>query len=478
MKLELFYYRAVLLVILAFFLDLNNIQHCLWVYEGRDLFITRDFIKTGKLTYFGEPWLQHPFGFYWLLSLSFLIFGVNDFAGEIVVALLGALTGLFVYLLGKELFDKKTGLIAAVLILFQPIYWFYSNRVLNDVPVILFLTAAFYFFIRGEKRNDNRSLYISGFLFAYAMLTKMIAIAALPVVFFYLLLHKRLNFIREKKYWITLTIFIATFSIWLLYNQLTVGYLFPLELFLGRVTPGVHQLDTAPFSYFFVMFIPFLRLPLAILFFFGVGSMLLTKFRNASLLMLWITIFFTLASLQTVKVDRYIMPIFPAVAIVGGFGLSRIFKYLGSNKILAQVIVGLIVIMFFYVSFNEAVSMLTRASTSFCGLKETGDYIKSISSEDDTLIAASNTQVKWYSDRNLVPFIPNQSPQEFDEYVKNNSVDYIIVDIWERTAPSYIFNGTGLWQNFLNNPDYPLIYAYELSPQNYISFIYEVQSNT
>src|SRR3989344_7373294 len=57
------------------------------------------------------------------------IFNIN-FAAKLVSPLFGILGIIFTYLLGKELKNEFVGLLAAVMLSFHHLYWFFSNRIL------------------------------------------------------------------------------------------------------------------------------------------------------------------------------------------------------------------------------------------------------------------------------------------------------------------------------------------------------------
>jgi len=79
-------------------------------------------------------------------------------------AFMGALTCVATYFLGKEILDKKTGLIAAFLLTFTPAFiertmvGFFDNEAVG----MLFLVLTLYFFIRSLKRGSILSAIFAG----------------------------------------------------------------------------------------------------------------------------------------------------------------------------------------------------------------------------------------------------------------------------------------------------------------------------
>jgi len=68
-------------------------------------------------------WLQ-----YWLSAGSAKFFGLNEFAVRFPSVIFGVLTIWAIYLLGKELFNKKVGLISAFFVTFLKIEILWSRQ--------------------------------------------------------------------------------------------------------------------------------------------------------------------------------------------------------------------------------------------------------------------------------------------------------------------------------------------------------------
>lgn len=120
----------------------------------------------------GYPDTAKP-GYYLLLTLSFLMFGAKDYAALFVSALLGTLTLLIVFLIGKKAFHERVGLWAAFLLALSPYHINYSRSALTTSTSIFFTFVAIYLYLLWHERNmlhreSFRLLGASGFFFGYA----------------------------------------------------------------------------------------------------------------------------------------------------------------------------------------------------------------------------------------------------------------------------------------------------------------------
>ncbi|GAH12457.1 unnamed protein product, partial [marine sediment metagenome] len=93
------------------------------------------------------------------------------------------------YLVGA-LHNKKTGLIAALFIACNPLVWFWSSRVMPDIPYTVISTAFFYFFYKSFKKRGKISskhlipTMLFGFV-AYTQQPKIIFVWAIPFVVYF-----------------------------------------------------------------------------------------------------------------------------------------------------------------------------------------------------------------------------------------------------------------------------------------------------
>jgi 4-amino-4-deoxy-L-arabinose transferase-like glycosyltransferase len=128
---------------------------------------------------------QPPLGFY--AEATFLrIFGLSYSTGVALITLIGLGCTVLVYQLGKTLYGKPTGLLAAALFALTPWQFALSRSFLIDAQCLfislLTLLAGIY-----AIRKDSFILFmLSGTLFATALLTKFFAVFTLiPLTFFY-----------------------------------------------------------------------------------------------------------------------------------------------------------------------------------------------------------------------------------------------------------------------------------------------------
>jgi 4-amino-4-deoxy-L-arabinose transferase-like glycosyltransferase len=130
-----------------------------------------------------SPYFAYPPGTSSIIALGYLISGENRYmCGRLIEAIIGSFGCLVIFLLGKELFNRKIGLIAAVIYaLYLPMAYI-TTWVLGDALMPFFILLAFYLFVLGIRRNSIKYFVCSAAVSGIAMYFQISAI--FPLLFF------------------------------------------------------------------------------------------------------------------------------------------------------------------------------------------------------------------------------------------------------------------------------------------------------
>lgn len=131
--------------------------------------------------------LKGPF-FTFMLALSMKIFGPTFMATRFVSLVAGSLLIVVTFLLGSELFDKKTGLLSALIVSCNPLLIFYHGLVYREAVFSFTWTAFIYFALRGFKGKTLFSI-IGGIFFVLSSFTISLGLFAGIGLVLYLLLE-------------------------------------------------------------------------------------------------------------------------------------------------------------------------------------------------------------------------------------------------------------------------------------------------
>ena len=107
---------------------------------GREMFERGDLIVP---TFNGQLRTDKPILIYWLMQVSFRLFGVSEFGARFGSALLAVGTTLLTYHLGRKLFSPDVGLLAGVIVCTSLMFSAIGRSVTPDSVLIFCLTLAF-----------------------------------------------------------------------------------------------------------------------------------------------------------------------------------------------------------------------------------------------------------------------------------------------------------------------------------------------
>ena len=147
--------------------------------DGQYAGAAREMIETGQWlvpTNDGLPRLQKPPMLYWLIAISYKVFGVNAAAARLPLAAAIVATTALTFLLGERLRDYWHGFLAGLIYL-TSCGTFLLGRIIMPEPVFgAFLAAGIFCALCGYQRRRRRRLWYAGFWLcaAFACLTKSI----------------------------------------------------------------------------------------------------------------------------------------------------------------------------------------------------------------------------------------------------------------------------------------------------------------
>jgi 4-amino-4-deoxy-L-arabinose transferase-like glycosyltransferase len=195
--------------------------------EGQYAAAAREMVETNQWllpTNDGTPRLQKPPLLYWLMIVSFKLFGVNTAAARLPVALAVVATAALIFLIGEKLTDYWRGFIAGLIYLSFCGTFILARIVMPEPLVSAFIAGAIFCGICGYQRRRQRRIWFAGFWIcsAFACLTKGLLGIAYPAAVFLLLSifyrEARLRF-RALLRWEYCAIFVLIVAPWHLWAQ-------------------------------------------------------------------------------------------------------------------------------------------------------------------------------------------------------------------------------------------------------------------
>jgi 4-amino-4-deoxy-L-arabinose transferase-like glycosyltransferase len=269
----------------------------------------------------GDPFLERPPLFYWMVAGSFRALGEpTDAAAKLVPALLGLLTVASTWLLGESLLGKGRGWLPSLLLLGAP-YFFLKFRVcVTDTGLAAFTTLSLALFFTAYRKDSWTQAAAAGAAAGLAFLCKGLLGFGIPAVVAgtWLMWKSDLKAILRLRLWVAVLVGVAMVLpwIWALYRvRGTEGLaMFFVHHHVGRF--GEDADHAAPF--WFYIRILWVALPLGPLVLAGMlrGGVVNAPGRDALRAGVgWVLSLLVVLSAVGGKRLVYLLPLFPGLAI-------------------------------------------------------------------------------------------------------------------------------------------------------------------
>ena len=331
-----------LLVLLAFAaVWFSNLEYRKLVNpdEGRYAEIPREMVASGDWTtprlndikYFEKPALQ-----YWATAVAYTLFGEHQWTARLWSALTGFLGVLMVYFTGRRLFGATAGWYAALVLGSSLLYVLIGHVNTLDMGVSFFLSAAVCAFLLAQHdgadaRARGRWMLAAWAALALALLSKGLIGLVLPgaALFFYVLIERDWRLIGRLHLLAGSVLLLALSLPWFVAvsraNPEFFHFFFIHEHF-ERFLTKQHGRYQPP--YYFIPVLLAGMLPWTVTLVDACARAWKRepekKFQTQRFLLLWSALVFVFFSVSDSKLVSYILPIFPALALLIGLRLAQL----------------------------------------------------------------------------------------------------------------------------------------------------------
>ncbi|HEV7819919.1 MAG TPA: glycosyltransferase family 39 protein, partial [Burkholderiales bacterium] len=308
--------------------------------EGRYSEIPRYMAQSGDwvtprlngIKYFEKPPLQ-----YWATAAAYRVFGEHNWTARIWPALTGLLGVLFMYRVGRRLFGPDAGLYTALVLGSSLLYAAMAHILTLDMGLAFFLTLAFGGLLlaldpRADAATNRRWMHVAAAGCAFAVLSKGLIGLVLPgaVVALYILIKRDFGLLRKLHILTCGLLFLAICAPWFIAVSVAnpeFAWFFFIHEHFQRYTTTIHQ-RYQPW-YFFIPILLAGALPWLLTLVDAVIHACKRRpedkrFDPVFFSLLWAGFIFVFFSVSGSKLPSYILPIFPALALITGLRLTTL----------------------------------------------------------------------------------------------------------------------------------------------------------
>lgn len=144
---------------------------------AREMFVTGDYVT---LRINGVRYLEKAPLPYWLVAISYHIFGVNEFATRLPMVISILLLGILAVVWGYRAFGERAGIYAGLFVYAAAGVFLFTRILIPDVLLSLLIAAALYFFLTGMEDRTAWRWYAGYACMALGVLTKGLIALVFP----------------------------------------------------------------------------------------------------------------------------------------------------------------------------------------------------------------------------------------------------------------------------------------------------------
>jgi 4-amino-4-deoxy-L-arabinose transferase-like glycosyltransferase len=278
---------------------------------------------------YGEPYWNKPTLIHWLIALSYQLFGVSEWSTRLVPAVLSACAVPLVYLIARELlFSFSTAIFSALVYLTLLPIARHGHLAMLDGAIACWFCLGVWCLLRGQKNYSW--LLGTGISLGLICLTKGLMMGVLlGGILLLFIAWDSPRLLRTVYFWAGLLLGIVPAIAWYGLQYLHYGTEF-LGINLGeqtfkRIWSPISTIEGSPWYYL----LEIAKYSLPWLIFLPQGVKLAWNHRHLSwgkLTLVWGCIYLLAISLMTTKLPWYVMPFYPALALLVGVGLDKLWQ--------------------------------------------------------------------------------------------------------------------------------------------------------
>ena len=300
---------------------------------SREMAVTGDWVtpRLNGIKYFEKPPLN-----YWAGAAAFNLFGQREWAARLWSALTGLFGIVLAWYAGRELFGPRAGVYSAVVLGSSLMYVVVAHLNTLDMGLTFFLFLALCAFLLGQRdeagpRDNARWMHVAWAAMAGAVLSKGLVGIVIPgaTLVLYSLVQRDWRVWRRLHLTTGLLLFLAIAAPWFALVSMRnpeFAWFFFVHEHLLRYTTKIHQRDE-PWYYFIPLLIAG-GLPWTVVMLDAAWHSWKAEarktFQARRFLLIWCGFVLLFFSASGSKLPPYILPLFPALALLTAWRLTSI----------------------------------------------------------------------------------------------------------------------------------------------------------
>lgn len=302
---------------------------------AREMYLTGDFItpRDNFVRYFEKPPLV-----YWTEAAAMKIFGVNEFAVRLPAALFSTAEVVLTAALADVMFGEGVGLLAAIALALSPLFFGFARFATLDPALAFFMTASLGAFYMAARARDftvsiaRRWFLVCAAMLAFGTLAKgpVAPLLCGGIALLWLLLERRAREIPRMPWLPAIAIYGAIGLPWFVAVAHRNPDFLSFFIFHEHVQRFLVVTEHGWGPWFFIPIVIGGTWPWFFFVPIGLRDSGTTDARGAThrseirFLAIWFIVVFVFFSIPRAKLGSYMLPALPALSIVAGLGMWKL----------------------------------------------------------------------------------------------------------------------------------------------------------
>jgi hypothetical protein len=393
-----------------------------------------------------------------LQALTYFLLGVSDFTTRLLPVIFSVITIVVIYFLGRELFDKWSGTVAAFLLAINGYAISLGRLALLDSTMTFFFILAMFWLVKWMKTVESKWIYLLASTTGLAILTKVTAILIISIAIFIILVTRQFRNLTLRT--VVRTAIVFTVSV----SPAILQFLSAPSLITSFLMQSSTRYSNVPITYYLDK-LASLASPFFIgLSIFGVIVALVKRKSPDLLCLIWTASVIVFFQAYPLKGFNYILPLVPVTSLLAGRGITSLMTSLNRKHIFVIGMIGLLTLASYTLSYASLYNVVY--DRSFVGLREAAYWLRdnTLSREGAMTISQGSAQyvLSFYGKIDAYPFgdfqlhtvLPGggffQGAPPPDPLIQNGTVTYLVHYVsWGGDDPIHMMNKTQTETRFI-----------------------------
>jgi len=164
-----------------------------WIYWSyTNEILKNNWIPTKEVFKCASPFLSY------IGAIVTVLFEGDLYTLRMLSVIFGSLSVPFLYLFGKEMYNRNTGILAGLFLCFSPYHILFSDVIMLEAFALFFVVTFLYFFWLSQSKGRRIHAIIAGTLMGLAIDAKYLPIFLIPAIILYILWTKSIKVFNRQ----------------------------------------------------------------------------------------------------------------------------------------------------------------------------------------------------------------------------------------------------------------------------------------